>query len=206
MHMGNALENFKRRADVINRADLLCLTCKKIGTSDTGHIYAAHYAFNEQLPTRVQLQAALNRDFGSTVVIDPTSVMGGNFSVSAKVYSKYALEEFDRPKTYIANLSKIIQEKPDSKYVELGDVVRFFNASVVEGQVIGFEGPKFAVRVGADVVAVAGDDIVDVKKSPKFFPVDQEAKKYYDELYPADFVKLLTDNNPAHFLHPEKLK
>ena len=204
MDINNALENFKKRSDVTNRSDLLCLTCKKIGTGDSGSIYVVHYAFNDPLPTRIQIQAALNRDFGSTSVIDPTSVLGGNLSISAKVYSKYPLEEFDRPKSYISNLTKILNEKPESKYVELGDVVRFFNASVVEGQVIGFEGAKFAVRVGADIVAVSGGDIVDVKKSPKFFPVDKEAEEYYKKLYPPDFVKLLVSNNPKDFIKPEK--
>jgi hypothetical protein len=205
MNIEGTLENFKKRVDVTNRADLLCLACKKIGTSDMGSIYAVHYAFNEQFPTRIQIQSALNRDFGSNCVIDPTSVLGGQFSISSKVYAKYPLEEFDRPKIYISNLTKILNEKPEAKYVESGDIVRFFNASVMEGQVVGFEGPNFSIRVGADILSVAGDSIVDVKKSPKFFPVDEAAYDYYIQLYPIDFVKKLTDNNPKHFLHPEKL-
>jgi hypothetical protein len=131
-------------------------------------------------------------------------VLGGAFCITAKVYSKYPQEEFDRPKSYIANLSKILQEKPDAKYVEIGDFVRFFNASVVEGQVVGFQGSNFTVRVGSDFHSVAGDDIVDVKRSPRFFPVDKEAEKYYLELYPADFVKKLVDNNPMDFIQPDR--
>lgn len=65
MDLERALQNFQRRSDTANRADLLCLTCKKIGTSDHGQIYTVHYAYMEQLPTRLQIQAALNRDFGS---------------------------------------------------------------------------------------------------------------------------------------------
>jgi plastocyanin len=196
MEINQVLANFQKRAKVTDREDLLCMRCNSVGTANKGYIYNVHYAFVEQLPTRVQIQAALNRDFGSNVVMDPTSVMGGTQSITAKVFSKTKLGEFDEPKTYVANLGQAYTERPNSCYVEIGDQVRFYDAAVTEGQVVGYDSDKFSIRVGSAIQSVAGDRIIDVKKALKFDPVDESARAYYLEIFPPEFVKMLTNNDP----------
>lgn len=202
MNYDNAVDRFLKRAQVTNRADLLCMRCSKIGTSNQGHIYSVHYNYLEQLPTRIQIQSALNRDFGSCVVMDPTSVMGGQHSITAKVFAKHPIEELSKPKTYTSNLTPAFNEKPSSCYVEQGDIIRYFDAAVTEGQVVGFNGDKFSVRVADKIVSVAADSVIDVKKSPKFSPVDQEAADYYSQLFPPEYVKFLVNNDPKNVENP----
>jgi hypothetical protein len=196
MEMNQVLTNFQKRAKVTDREDLLCMRCSSVGTANKGYIYNVHYAYVEQLPTRIQIQSALNRDFGSNVVMDPTSVMGGTQSITAKVYSKTKLQEFEQPKSYVANLGQAYNERPNSCYVEIGDQVRFYDAAVTEGQVVGFDSDKFSIRVGSAFLAVAADRIIDVKKALKFDPTDESARSYYLDLFPPDFVKLLVNNDP----------
>lgn len=197
MRMDSVVDSFMKRAKVSNRADLLCMRCNKVGEADKGHIYNTHYTFVEQLPTRVQIQSALNRDFGENVVMDPTSVMGGKHSVTAKVFAMHRLEEFDRPKVHVSNLTTAINEKPNACYVEVGDIVRFFDASVTEGQVVGFDQDKFSIRVADKILPIGADAIIDVKASPKFRPVADSAYDYFIKLFPPAFTKLLVNKNPA---------
>lgn len=191
-----ALQNFAKKADVVSRTDMFCLSCNKIGSAEPHQIGLIRYAFGGVLPTRQQFQAAINRDFGPTVVIDPTSVLASKSTILAKVFSRYSLKEQTSPLQYVSNLKSILDEKPENLVVEVGDIVNFYQGSVVQGQVVGFAGPKFSIRVGNAIEAIAAEDIVDVKKAPNFFPVDQAAYDYFIQIWPPEYVKLLTVTDP----------
>jgi hypothetical protein len=197
---GDSLDAFLKRADVLSRNDMFCLSNKKIGTLEgVNNIYLMHYAYSDRIPTKVQIQAAVNRDFGQVVVINPNEVLVGGTTLTIKAYSRYGLTEHDSPNKYVSNLKPMMEERPEAKLVEVGDVVRYFKGTVCEAQVVGYDNGEFTVRVGAEIERIAADDVIDVKESPKFHPTDQEAYDYFIQLYPKDFTKLLVDNNPKHF-------
>ena len=198
MELSNsAFDRIEKRLDVANRGDLICLASKKIGTMDNNYIHLMHYAYRERMPNRTQIQAAINRDHGQLVVIDPTQVRIGSHSLTVKVYSQYGLKEIAGPTQYIGGMKAAIEEEPKDFLVETGDIVRFFKGMTTQGQIIGFNGPCFSIRVGEAVVDVSGDDVIDVAKAPKFFPVDQAARDYYLKVFPPAFTNLLTNNDPA---------
>ena len=200
---GKSVDNFRQRADVLNREDIFCLSNKKIGrkNGDTD-IYLMHYAYSGVIPTKVQVQGVVNKDFGQLVVIDPTEVMVGPHTLTVKAYTSYPLTEQTSPKKYINNLKASVDERPDTVLVELGDVVRYFDATVVEGQIVSADANGFAVRVGSAIERVAADSIIDVKQSPLFYPTDKAAYDYFLKLYPKDYVKQLTNNDKDHGKNP----
>ena len=132
------------------------------------------------------------------VVIDPTEVMVGPRTLTIKAYTPYGLAEQDTPKKYVNNLKASMEERPEAVLVEVGDVVRYFDATVVEGQIVSADNNGFAVRVGSSIERVAADSIIDVKQSPMFYPTDKAAYDYFLKLYPKDYVKQLTNNDKDH--------
>ena len=199
MFTGKSVDNFRQRADVLNRDDMFCLSNKKIGrkNGDTD-IYLMHYAYSGAIPTKVQVQDAVNKEFGQAVVIDPTEVLVGPRTFTVKAYTPYALTEQDTPKKYVNNLKASMEERPEAVLVEVGDVVRYFDATVVEGQIVSADHNGFAVRVGSTIERVAADSIIDVKQSPMFYPTDKVAYDYFLKLYPKDYAKELTNNVKDH--------
>lgn len=196
--IGGAVDRFKARADVLNREDVICVSLKKIGTvQGDDNIYLAKYCYATPMPSKVQLQACLNRDFGQTVVLDPTQVRAGLHSMVAKVYSKYGLTEVTSASKYVSGLKAAMDEDPKDFLVEVGDNVRFFNGTTMEGQVIGFNQSDFAIRVGSEVLSVPGENVMDVKAAAKFEPVDKAAYDYYIKIFPKEFARLLTNNDPS---------
>jgi hypothetical protein len=94
------------------------------------------------------------------------------------------VQEYDNPKTYSAGLRAALDEQPESKLIEFGDVVRAYHlGSVVEGQVIGQAGEKLVLRVGAATSEVEPSDLISVVAAPKFAPVNKEAFEYFSELW-----------------------
>lgn len=196
-NIGGALERFKAKADILNREDMFVLSCKKIGTvQGDDNIYLIKYSFGTPLPTKIQIQSRLNKDFGQLVVLDPTQVRVGAKSIIIKAYSQYGLNEISSPVKYISGITQAMAEDPKDFLVETGDTVRFFNGTTMEGQVIGFQGSNFSIRVGTDVVHVAGDSVIDVVAAEKFEPVDKAAYEYFLKIYPKDFTKNLCNMNP----------
>ena len=120
----NVLKNTTAKADILNRGDLEVLAVKKAGVRKDSDIYMVRYAYGVEVPTRIQLQAALNRDFGGQVAVDPCQILVGPSVIVAKVYSKYAIAEQEAPKSYRPGLKALLEENPKSKLVESGDIVR----------------------------------------------------------------------------------
>jgi hypothetical protein len=187
MNHENLLKSVAAKKDQVNRTDLEALAVKKAGSkAGAGTIYMVRYAYvaSASIPTRVQIQAAVNRDLGSQVAIDPCHILVGDKVVIAKVYSKHAIEEFDAPKQYTSGLRSALDEQPESKLIEFGDVVRAYHlGSVVEGQVIGQAGEKIVLRVGATTSEVEPSDLISIVAAPKFAPVNKEAYEYFSELW-----------------------
>lgn len=187
MNHENLLKSVAAKKDMVMRSDLEPLAVKKAGTkAGAGTIYMVRYAYvaAASVPTRVQIQAAVNRDLGSQVSIDPCHILVGDKVVIAKVYSKHPVQEYDNPKSYTSGLRAALDEQPESKLIEFGDVVRAYHlGSVVEGQVIGQAGEKLVLRVGAATSEVEPSDLISVVAAPKFAPVNKEAYEYFSELW-----------------------
>ena len=128
------LKSIAAKKDQVNRPDLEPLAVVKAGVkAGAGTIYMVRYAYvaSASVPTRVQLQAAINRDLGSQVALDPCHILVGDRAVVAKCYSKHPIAEYDSPKAYSAGLRAALDEQPESKLIEFGDVVRAFQAGSV---------------------------------------------------------------------------
>lgn len=188
----NVLKSATAKADILNRGDLEVLAVKKAGTRKDSEIFMVRYAYGVDVPTRVQIQAALNRDFGGQVAMDPCQILVGPNVIVAKVYSRYAIPEQDAPKAYRSGLKVLLDEAPKSKLVETGDIVRCFNGyATFEAQVVGYTESELNVRLGDKVQNIGFDSVIDVKAAPRFSPVSQEAYEYFLKLFPKDFVELM---------------
>lgn len=186
MNHENLLKSMAAKKDLVNRPDLEPLAVKKAGTKADATIYMVRYAYvaSASVPTRVQIQAAINRDLGSQVSIDPCHILVGDRVVIAKVYSKHPVQEYDNPKNYSAGLRAALDEQPESKLIEFGDVVRAYHlGSVVEGQVIGQAGEKLVLRVGTVTSEVEPSDLISVVAAPKFAPIHRDAYDYFLTLW-----------------------
>jgi hypothetical protein len=184
------LKSIAAKKDHVNRPDLEPLAVKKAGLkAGAGTIYMVRYAYvaTASVPTRVQIQAAVNRDLGSQVALDPCHILVGDKVVVAKVYSKHPIAEYDTPKSYSAGLRAALDEQPESKLIEFGDVVRAYHlGSVVEGQVIGQAGDKLVLRVADKTAEVEPSDLINVVAAPKFAPVNSECYEYFKLLWKGD--------------------
>lgn len=188
----NVLKSATAKADILNRGDLEVLAVKKAGVRKDSEIYMVRYAYGVDVPTRVQIQAALNRDFGGQVAMDPCQVLVGSNVLVAKVYSRYSIAEQDGPKSYRSGLKVLLEESPKSKLVETGDIVRCLGGiGTFEGQVVGYTDSELNVRLGDKIQAVSFDSVIDVKAAPRFSPVAKEAYDYFLKLFPKEFVDLL---------------
>lgn len=189
---GRILNGITAKADILNRGDLEVLTVKKAGVRKDSEIFMVRYAYGVDVPTRIQLQAALNRDFGGQVAVDPCHILVGKGVLVAKVYSAYKIAEQSEPKAYRSGLKDLLGEDPKAKLVENGDIIRGFDGiATFEGQVVGYTNNELNVRVGDKIKSMDFESVIDVKAAPKFSPVSKEAYDYYLKLYPKDFVDLM---------------
>lgn len=186
------LKGVTEKADILNRGDLEVLTVKKAGVRKDSEIFMVRYAYGVDVPTRIQLQAALNRDFGGQVAVDPCHILIGKDVLVAKIYTRYKIAEQDGPKNYRSGLRELLNENPQAKLVENGDIIRGFDGiATFEGQVVGYTDSELNIRVGDKIKNIDFDSVIDVKAAPRFSPVSKEAYDYFIQLYPKDFVDLL---------------
>ena len=200
MDFSNITKQVAQKTDSVNRADLVPLTCKHVGYQESSHHISSvkMYRAEAAVPTRVQIQAALNRAFGQLVLLEPTSICVGKHCLTMKVLSKAKLPDQSEPKgAYLQNLKAALDERPKAKLMEVGDIVRVFRGFVEEGEIAGGNADgSLNVRIGEKIEVVAADSVIDVKKAPKFFPIDDVAYEYFSKIYPREFAKLLCNTDP----------